>query len=340
MTTRPWYPIRCPITQRRTMQRGNRAVEVIWGPWQGVAVLLTKPIRETLTWAEPSADNRNFRDLPPTHARTYRDRSAGDVTQIGDAYLDARGWGYEPDCWRPREGETWPDPLPAPLHFTPAHINGVSVSIDRMSQRLTAEAAADLAAEMQRERDFLSGRGDEAVREALPWWRETGAVSFEPFQTLTRREAEGRVMRALYFLGGRGGDSLGVRTNAAVMADLAHAASLLTGYATSDYVPHLTLTPADRAEGMLQAMRWVTELDLQGNGSKRRYVLEMRSGNMPRTYREIGEQLSVTAPRAKQLEQSALDRIHEIAMTGTPIMDATLARIQQENRDHANAIAA
>ncbi len=102
---------------------------------------------------------------------------------------DARGHvraGYErPDLWAPLHPEQWRLALPEPVT---THWQG------RMWSSRQSYAAVAAAEEAEAER---SGEVSEPAAGRRQWWRDATLISYSAPGSITRREAEGRVMRAL-----------------------------------------------------------------------------------------------------------------------------------------------
>lgn len=298
--------------QMDSMRRINVAVGVVWGGWTGTAVLLCAKPGDTPRWAATVKDGRTTRYEP-----------------LPSASMRRRGAGPAPDAWWPL-GD-WPDALPAPLPHQPHHdvrfatIGGVAFD------------ATAAAAEMEEAREAARCRDDEpAAKDGLPWWRDPATVTYSAAGSITKREAEGRVMRALYFLS-RPDNPLRYRSNAAVLADMMASRDWGSSDFSSPHVPHLTLTLSDTADRMLAALRWAAELKAapHGYGQKRLAVLIDRARNEPLTFADIGLRMHISPARASMIYDDAIDRIAAIANTGTPELDAIIAATKSRNRAHA-----
>jgi hypothetical protein len=270
---------------------------------------------------------------------------------VDRSFVDLRG---EPDAWQPLSPGDWPGYGP--------HWDSRMVRIDAPS--FDAIELAEIKAERADMRHAAYARdslGEPGEPEPLPSWRDADSITYSAAPHISRDEAEARVMRALYFLGGPGGlDLLGYRSNAAVMSDLKRAADsvkLLTGFGYSEAdaraelkmrhnealssgsaMPRLMPTLSDTPERLIAAMRWATELRLSPKAGSVRYrVLELRSRNTAVTWADVGEMNgNVSATRARQLYASAIDRIGTIANHGTPLLDHITATTIKANREHAN----
>jgi len=325
MTPRaPWYPI-------SAMTRAKTLVRVRWAWWQGEALLLAnpgKPRQWLMPVGEPGA--RRLVPLPPRNVRVFWHAHMGETLTVGEDWLERNGWGPEPHLWQPVGA--WPEPLPAPVATVGEKPRFVSIGGMRFS---ATEAAAEMEAEREEAR-----RAPREAREAieLPWWRDATQLTYSPAGSIGLREAEGRVMRALYFLGGGEAWEIAAGSNAGVLADLKHAAEVASGDATEDYIPRFEAGPADTPDRLLMAMRWVCEmrLDPACDGQRRYRVLDARARNVPVTFAAIGEAFGLSRPRARQIYTAAIARIAVIANAGTPLIDARVAAIQTDNRRARN----
>lgn len=320
-----WYPM-------SALTRHNIPVVLRWAGWEGLAVWL-KEGKAAPRWVAVVGQGKAARmePLPPKRLRLYHEVSAGAEYTASAELLAARGWSAGPVCWRPHRPETWPEALPAPLPVEVPECVVVSVG------RVAFDAVA-AAAEMEADRAHAGPRVVE--REALPWWRtdERREIGYADAGQISPREAEGRVMRALYFLGGNGiAADVATRTNADVLADLKRAAEVAMGDATSDYVPHMDRTPEDTDARLLCAMRWVCEARLTVWRRETLHVLAWRSRNIPLAWTEIGERLKCSRQAARDRHDRALATLHRIANAGTPTLDRIQAEVVARNRAHARA---
>ncbi|MEQ1694417.1 MAG: hypothetical protein ABL901_01120 [Hyphomicrobiaceae bacterium] len=301
--TATWYalPERMPV---------NVAVRVRWAGWEGEAVYFRAKPSDRPAWLARvrAGKGYTFHPLPTDAMRRY-------------------GCGSEPDAMQPL-GDA-PHALGAPLPVHPHHtlrmgsIGGVAFD---------ATAAAE---EMQADRDRRDP--DATALEALPWWREPSEVTYSPRGQIGEREAEGRVMRALYFLGGTEQPRAG-RTNAAVLADLKHAFDLATRQdATASYVPRLNTTLRDSPANLLTAMEWFCELQLISDLAwKQAYALKQRAHNIPVSFVMIALEIGVDGrDGAQKAYTRGIARIAAIANTGTPSLDRIRTRTKEGNRAYA-----
>jgi len=334
----PWYPIGSLTTY-------NVPVVLRWAGWEGTAVWMREG-KAAPRWVAIVGTGRTAttQPLPPKKLRLYHDTPAGEDHPATDRMLAARGWADGPSCWRPLRPETWPDALPAPLPFQSAE--DVMAQIGRVAFSAT-EAAAEMEADRLAARQETKKRGTDREREALPWWRDAAlTVLHSPPGAITPRECDGRVMRALYFLGHGGATppELRGRDNAGVLEDLRKAAAqalregreLPVPPDDTDRVPQLVRTPADTDERLLQALGWACEA--YAHTDTLRIVLLGRAANVPLSWSRIGGFLGITRQAAKDRYDRAMLRLTRIANAGTtPGLDRTRAAVIERNRAHANA---
>lgn len=305
-------PIMYPIT---TMRRHNRKITVWWAGWTGTAMLMRAEPSHIPRWVAVEAISSLVTPLP-SPAMMGRD---------GD------GAGPRPDAWAPL-GD-WPDALGEPLPHQPHHDTRMG-EINRGGY--TAADAAQEAEEMEADREEARRNPGQTPRENLPWWRITEAVTYSPPGQIGEHEAEGRLMRALYFLGGTDRRPT-YRSNAAIIADLkGYKEPVAREDATGSYVPRLQTTPADTADRLLQAMRWYCELELTGGATPAR-IMDDRALNVPRSFADIARFLDPPIKRqaAQQAYARGIAAITRIANAGTPVVDHLLAQTQTRNRTHA-----
>ena len=306
--TSPWYALPVPMPV-------NEPVYVRWAGWEGEAVFFR---------AKPA-------DKPRWMARVRQGKAGYAFKPLPSAAMlgrDGRSCGPAPDALQPIAG--FPVALGDPLPHLPHHdrrlgtIGGVAFS------------ATDAAEEMESAREDARRTRDAPTLEALPWWREPSDVTYSPPGQITEREAEGRVMRALYFLGGDEHPKP-YRTNAAVLADMKHAFDVATKQdATASYVPRLNTTLRDSPSELLAAMEWFCELAL-GTGWKTSYALRARAKNIPDSFAVIAVVLGTKDQRgAHNADTRGIARVHDIANAGhTPRLDAIRRDTKEGNRSHA-----
>lgn len=326
MTGGSWYPM-------AAMRRINTPIRVRWNGFEGTAVWLRAKTGDAPRWVQPvkHAGGAGFEPLPSRQQRTFPANARGDDVAVTEHWLEGRGWGPEPECWQPI-GE-WLDPLPDPLTEGPHHDSRFStiggVAFD----------AATAAAEMEEMREAARCRpnNDGVAEDGLPWWRDPAAINYAPRGQITARDAEGRVMRALYFLGGREPALARYRSNAAVLADLMEARDWGKSDFSGTHIPRLAVTRSDTADRLLEAMRWACELMADRDHGWRWFaVLERRARNEPQSWSRIADVIGAERTSALRSYARAITRVTVIANSGTPHLDRRLAEIQKGNRRHAD----
>jgi len=341
----PWYPM-------DAMRQYNKAMRLRWNGWEGTAVLLRAKPGDTPRWVQPvkrKGGATSFEPLPSRRQRTFPGNGTGEIVDVSERWLNDRGWGDQPDCWQPLGA--WPDPLPEPLPEGPHHqsrfgtIGGVEYN-----------AVQDYE-EMQEARERARRQRDEPEPETPPaWWRDPTAVTYSAPGAIGEREAEGRVMRALYFLGGNAVfRAPRERLNADVLAAWYRAKETAEDLEKPGrFTPRLNVHPTDTADRLLTAMRWACELgaggmrytldgkgklaaSATGEGWSRWVVLDRRARNVPDTWSVIADIVEAPSRQAAQkMYDPAIADIARIANTGTPILDRLLATTQESNRRHAD----
>jgi hypothetical protein len=323
----PWYPM-------TLMRIHNRPIRVAWNGYHLDAMRMGPPVAKQARWVE--IYGREFIDLPPTRVVSFRDTHAGQLINVPEAGQLAR-WGANPEMWQPLASHPWPTYLPEHEQIWPGSKAGLFTRIDQQSYGETEMAQDAAEREMFKDQAYARGRNGEPEEALeLPKWRDATSISYSQSGHITRAEAEARVCRALYFLGGGGGlDLIAGRSNAAVLADLKRD---VDDDDLAGLIPRLIVHDSDTDARLITAMRWACELRLSPlvNGRTRYDVLELRSRNVPVLWSKIADMLGVSGTRAKQLYADAIDRITTIANTGTPLLDRSEAKVKQGNREHAH----
>lgn len=327
-TVAPWYPLR-DTANALTMRVHNRPVEIQWGHWSGVAVYVGLPVSDTPYWAEPT--KRGLVPLPPRKVISYREIPNGELVETPQSWLQRNGWGPEPTAWRPRAGERWPHELPELLALTASAV-GRAVRIDHV-----AFNAAEAAAEMENERQWRRDRGDDGDEPAVDaWWRDGMLIPYSDRGVITPRECEGRVMRALYWLG-RGGESVRASTHSPLASMVADVVSSEHMPDTSE-LPKLARMPTETDARLFEAMAWLTEM-LITKPSGRRWLAILVALTRDRrvTLTEVGRGYSIAGQSVGEQRVRALKLLTKIANTGTPEILSRRTDLVARNRAHATA---
>jgi hypothetical protein len=316
-----WYPI-------ASMRRLRKAVLVRWGwvePFQAV-LLENNPRRWATLRRDATTGEIVTIELPPRNVKLWRRTWGGEYATVSDRWLEERGWGPEPAAWQPI-GQ-WPDPLPDPLPTGDVDDKVRMVSIGLVNFD-AATAAREMEAERQRARNERDRR-DHSDEDGLPWWWSPAELVYQPSGHVTRKMAEGRVMRAVaWCLGGSAPPQL---AKSRFFAEMAAAAEEL-----SDMAPQaVRFTPLQQDIGdFLAAMSWFTKLnpkrDEDVGMSREQKLLIWRSRPVALSFGEIGNQFSVSSQRAHQVYRRAIDKVTALANQAEGV-DAPIAKLRQRNR--------
>lgn len=252
---------------------------------------------------------------------------------------EAARWGEEPDAWRPIKPELWKEPLPEPL---PACEPRMWSSRTKFQAVEEAEAA-DLAREMEADRESArAGAGRGRRKDAPPepqWWLDPSLVTHRDPPNISRREAEGRLMRAFVAMRAESMSYGSDRTFADVLAGAVRTVPTGRADATSDGYVFAQPTSADGGDEMLLALGWFTTLDNGRHDAARgAWALELRAIEPALTWRAIARQMHVSEDEARFLHGAALDELVLIA-NGKPTAAARrqagkLEAVREANRRH------
>lgn len=306
-----WYSI-------SHMKRARALVEVQWNGREFKALLWTNPDTGSLQWA--TYVNNELVFLPPKR--------------------EAKTWLSQPDAWRPIDGKVWPDPLPKPLIG----------SVPRMRSSALEATAADLAREMEANRSDAqraNARGayhsEPFSIDKLQWWKDATLIVYKPAGEIDAMMVEGRLMRAVAASQAGYGLTLESRTVGKVLADLSTAADRAFNQEdpTSSYGLRFDPLPQDHKD-FDEAMRWFTELNPPHVWHKHRKpwslnrmqkVLFYRALPVPLSFQDIGDHLSRSGERARQIYKEALERVGKIA-NAPKSPNVEIERVKERNREH------
>ncbi len=169
----------------------------------------------------------------------------------------------DPDCWRPERPDLWKAPLPEPLSpvraaATPTlRARGPEGGRNRYAAMTAqAEKSAQTRAELVAE----FGEIEEGVAVADKMWWLTEKLTYSPRGAISRREAEGRIARAILTDGIRGhyGGPGGLREASSALAQFI--ASSLHSTDAEDMIERFEPTPRDLSDYMT-AFAWFSDLD-------------------------------------------------------------------------------
>lgn len=303
-------------------------VRVIWGgrgPF--VAARCINPQTKRMAWLTEQDRKPVFLPVPPQRPT--------------DPAKPWQGWhtlkGADPELWAPVRPDLWQMPLPEVASVVeldgPAKMFHVKQSLSE----------ADMAAEMQAERDGVIDEPEQELRSsrvAGQWWRDASQIRYEPVAELSPRMAEGRVMRAVACCGYGMGLTLKTTTFSTLLTSVAEAVAAADEAPDRDWAPRLEPLPADHAD-FLTAMRWFADLNppelrLDGTAwkmSKGQLVLVYRSMPIPWSFDEIGVELELSGERCRQINGAALHRIWMLGSGRTAsTAPAHIDRLRERNR--------
>lgn len=300
----------------------------------------------------------------------YRDRDEGvvylplDARALVESQRRARdvgepwaGWhtlkSDAPEMWAPRDPQRWSLPLPEPVEVD--FSAPVRMVAERVKFGAVEEAeAADLAREMENEREALRAQGERADVSQIhvkQWWRDVSEIKYEPSGEVSLRFCEGRLMRALAWCGAEDGPGK-MRVNAGLLHEIGEAAARalaeLEAKGLGDLPPpSFKPLPQDRADFEV-AMGWFAAINPPELWSRRRKpwslsreqrVLLYRSRAVPLSYGEIGARLGWRGhQRAQQVFGEAVEGCWRAA-NGMPVLKTLkvkdqIAALRERNRAH------
>ncbi len=274
--------------------------------------------------------------------------------------------GRAPELWRPKRPDLWAHPLPAPALVEPAPGSPRAVAEGRMWSATCLLARSDSPPGSRPERASAQVRGDmsateiaremEEMREAAhaahrlgedgqiaaepQWWLDPHLVTYSEPGRISRREAEGRLMRALATDRAL---SLG-RPVTKTFADTLARAALPAPCEPDRFQP----TGPDLDDHPV-AMAWLVDLarrrrrvrrDLPRWVSRRRdeerTVLEERAALPAKAWAKIAAAAKVKPGEVEAVYVRALDRVTAVAngaaTPGVLARAAALAAVQEGNR--------
>lgn len=239
---------------------------------------------------------------------------------------DRRRWGEHPACWRPRDPAAWPFPLPEPTR-PPHRVSAADAAADSGSQEPTDAIGAD---------------------KARQWWRDASAVTYSPPGSITAREAEARVKRAILTDGLRPEKNAGL-TVQGWPAELIEAARLIEDGPGDERPPRFEPSPRD-IDDAIEAMRWFAALDppemrRKGEPIREKFVLLqvvliLRALDPPFTWDHAGRFIRRSGTRAQQLHAEAILRVTRVANGGFAYEHCQrdhVAELRRRNREAARA---
>jgi hypothetical protein len=264
-------------------------------------------------------------------------------------------WGPEPTAFRPIYKERWDWPLPTPLETAAPQFVA-----ERTRFQLVEEAeASDLAHEMEADRAHANAvsrhvsRGTPAIE--VQWWRDFDGLKYEQAPDISLKNAEWRLMRAIYNCGHDEHDERGAGVMRAVTSALADVMRELAEnelHRSPDIIPRMKPAPRDE-DDFLTAMSWFAALyppearpDPRFVGlwrfSRAQRVLILRALNTPKSFDEIGgelfgkhekrsKQFETAGKRAQNLFKEAIEDCWRFA-NGMPNRKGVAARVDHVAR--------
>ncbi len=273
--------------------------------------------RLVVTWGPYRIDVAYLRIRTRLAFVDYERARAGELVEL-PGKTNLRRWGKAPECWRPFDLKSWRWPggrAPAPLR---RQLEPQMWSSRTRFQAVEDAEAAELAREMERDREAARAAGEPEPRVGKRrelWWLNSSAITYSAPGSISPKEAEGRLMRALAADDARLAAGLGVH-----------------GGERSGELPLFVQTQADRGDELV-ALGW-----LGGAQDMHREVLRLAANLSAYSLLEIGLQLRPkrTPPTVRKLLIGALGEVWAIANGGTTPgtieRDARLAALQERNR--------
>lgn len=247
--------------------------------------------------------------------------------------------------WQPLHPEKWRLPLPEPI------IGSTVTGMTRTTQSFGAVEAALAAEEMEADREALRAGGEIETDDPMRrWWTDLSNIRYEPKGAVTRRMAEGRVMRALADCGAGHGLSLSNMTPSDVLASLSEAAMrALAGADGTHWLVRFKPLSSDTSD-FLEAMGWWTALNppelwaakrRPWSYSRAQRALFWRAIDQPLTWSEIGYRFRLSGRRAQQIYEEAVDKCHRVANGLSPVPRRNpvdhIAALRERNREARRA---
>lgn len=325
LTTHARTPIKYPVTPGHPPL--GVAVVVIWdGRAPFVAARAVHPTSKRRGWlTNDTSDSKRgrpvflpCRDAPRDPSRPY----AGWHTLKGDA----------PDCWWPQHPDKWQAPLPEPLPQGLASHEGRMWSERTRFQAVEDAEAEELARDMEADRQAARARGEDPNAAELPekqWWLDPHLVTYSAAGSISEREAEGRLMRAL-------------NTERWVSVDRPGDGTFTPEDAIAWRLGQPEPNGRDR-DDMLTALGWLAALETDPRAEK---LMRLRSSVPAMTWRRIGKGAGLSAAVARRNGDTLLavtTRLHAWALgeltreangeetPGGAKVRARLARLQAGN---------
>lgn len=219
-------------------------------------------------------------------------------------------FGYEPQAWRPEKPDLWKADLPEPLTSCEPRMWSSRTKF----QAVEEASAEELAREMEADRAdaqrgcFAAENGAAAARAQMrdrQWWRDGTLISYSQPGSISKQEAEGRMMRALAWCGAGSGLTLRERTPLTILAAIS---DFMDGMEDERASMKFDPLPQD-AQDFEVAMGWFVRLyplEMRGKHaeswdfSTTQKVLLWRSRAVPLSFDQIGRLLAISESAARQ----------------------------------------
>lgn len=307
-------------------------------------------------------------DMPPPYTvdvwvvwsgREFKARRGCDPKTKRDVWAEVKSTGlqviksiddqFAPWLWRPQFPEKWVGQLPEPVTRSKS---GIMKAETMRFQAVDDATSEELARDMERDREAARVAGVSSnfhVKQPLPWWYIVNNIKHEGLGDVTKRNCEGRLMRALTFCGAKNGFGIALIPTAKAMAELAKAMEIALAAGVnldSDDESSLRLRalPVD-IEDFPTAMAWYCQLSPPEFWKEKRKawalnrpqkVLLARSLASPPSYSDIAHEYNIgTGDEAKKMYDRAISqclaaangkRVHDV-----PVVDQ-VAALQERNR--------
>ena len=300
---------------------------VVWLQWQGRVM-------------------KGCRLFDKRKARDVWAEEAADGTQKLDVRVGKDG------LWRPQKPETWRLPLPDPV------ASSIVTGMTWIRQRMSAADAAALAEEMEAEREAARAEPDNPDADRWGrWWRKSGLeIKYEIPGSVSRRMAEGRIMRALADCGyGQSGNpwSGQLLDDLVLSVEDADVLRRLADIPEVEVIPRFRPLPGD-AQDFSTAMGWLVAINPQAGvpykWSWSQRVLYYRASDEMLSWSQVGIALigirayergkpAVSPDACRTLYEEAIDAIVRVANGGTAwpgrFMPDRMAQLRERNRAFA-----
>lgn len=242
---------------------------------------------------------------------TYK---SGEIVKLPPRGRKGERWTLEPDRWQPVDPAKWAWPRGVAAEPLPVMVQPRMWS-SHMSFSATEQAESD-GLERSRSGDVIEPR----------WWRDVTQIRYEPRGEVSRKNCEGRVMRALAHCGAGDDRALARLARDPTMADLAEAVAGWASAVDRGWLEYFQPLPVDDSD-FVEAMSWVTALDpvelrpRRRSGSYRgvwrfnraQLVLLYRAVTVPLSWADIGMQFKVSGERARQVYAQSIDACWRVA---------------------------